>query len=257
MATVIAGRSSSGSGVTPPTTLVPPPYGISAAPRSRARREELADGGGVRRAGRRRPGTRPSRPLRSAIQSGRLWPRAWRIRSTGRARGRPAGVVGERSTAAGRRRRRRGARPASAGPARARSRAAARASSATCGGPAPSSIQPFQRRTGPWCPIGACPIVPRNGAVRRRARPRWGRPPRCTPAAASRGRTSRGVGLDEPVLVRADLVDVDVVVAGVRVGLDRRRRGVSRSGPQTTRSPIISSVTIFASCSKWAGLGSS
>ena len=82
VATVIDRPSSSGSGVTPPTTLVPPPYGISVAPR-RAAQPSRSRTSSRRRGRATASGTRPSRPLRSATQSGRLWPRACRTRSTG------------------------------------------------------------------------------------------------------------------------------------------------------------------------------
>ncbi|MGC4118307.1 MAG: hypothetical protein QM765_27890 [Myxococcales bacterium] len=76
-----APRSSVSSGASPPaaltcpTTLVPPPYGMTraltcAAQASRSRTSAELVGCATP------SGMAPSRPLRTAIQSGRLWPRA-------------------------------------------------------------------------------------------------------------------------------------------------------------------------------------
>ncbi len=97
MSTVMSGRSD-GRAVTPPTTLVPPPNGRSAAPVRAARAispAAAAASGGRATAS----GTTPSRPLRSAIQSGRLWPRACRTRTSGSTSRRASGSSRENGTA--------------------------------------------------------------------------------------------------------------------------------------------------------------
>ena len=82
----MTGRSEATT-VTPPTTLLPPPYGTTVQPRDAAVRSSAATAAGS--AGCATPsGTAPRRPVRSAIQSGRLWPRAWSTRARG-SRSRP------------------------------------------------------------------------------------------------------------------------------------------------------------------------
>ena len=79
---VTTGRSP-GRTVTPPTTLVPPPYGMTVAAVAPRRGRAASRTSAAVAGGPRRPGLPRRRPVRSATQSGRLWPRAWRTRSSG------------------------------------------------------------------------------------------------------------------------------------------------------------------------------
>ena len=71
-----------------------------------------------------------------------------------------------------------------------------------------------------------------------------------------RGKDLVGIELEEALLVLADLVHADVVVAGLRVLADGGEVR-SGSGPQVIDSATCSSVTSSATASKCAGSGSS
>ena len=124
-----------------------PPYGITRAPVSAAKRSTLRTSSRV--AGRATPsGNVPTRPLRNAIQSGRLCPRAWRTRSSGSRDMSGCGGNRDGGTAetTSPKRASRGGRPA---PTRcARNRAA----DGGTGKVAASSPQPFHRLINPLPP---------------------------------------------------------------------------------------------------------